>query len=100
MFDNMERKIETHSLTLMLKQQPCQRSAPYHDGAEVVTDLSDGDQAAGHCEGLCPLGAFGRGMHILSCNKHLPPWCKCENELKDAASGAFHRRDNRNRRNL
>lgn len=33
--DNMERKIETHCLMLMLKQQPvAQRSAPYLDGTE------------------------------------------------------------------
>ena len=46
--DNMERKIETHCLTLMLKQQPVASDLRHISTAlKVVTDLERmGDQAA------------------------------------------------------
>ena len=49
--DNMERKIETHCLMLMLKQQPVASDLrPYLDGTES-SDRSgaDGRSGSGHC---------------------------------------------------
>ena len=54
--DNMERKIETHCLTLMLKQQPVASDLRL-DGAEGCDRSgADGRSGGGHCRSVPAFG--------------------------------------------
>jgi len=63
--DNMERKIETHCLMLMLKQQPVASDLRHISTAlKVVTDL-DGRSGSGYCRSVPAL----RGSGLRSCEQ-------------------------------
>ncbi len=68
--DNMERKIETHCLTLMLKQQPVASDLRHISTAlKVVTDLERmGDQAAD----IADLSLRLEKSDVSLVSKHLP----------------------------
>lgn len=65
--DNMERKIETHCLMLMLKQQPVASDLRHISTAlKVVTDLEpDGRSGSGYCRSVPAL----RGSGLRSCEQ-------------------------------
>ena len=87
--DNMERKIETHCLMLMLKQQPVASDLRHISTAlKVVTDLERmGDQAADIADLSLRLEAADYGL----VSKHLPAMV-AKTMVKDAIR-AFIERD-------
>lgn len=89
--DNMERKIETHCLMLMLKQQPVASDLRHISTAlKVVTDLERmGDQAADIADLSLRLEAADYGL----VSKHLPAMvANVKTMVKDAIC-AFIERD-------
>ena len=90
--DNMERKIETHCLTLMLKQQPVASDLRHISTAlKVVTDLERmGDQAADIADLSLRLEAC-RYYGLVS--KHLPAMVANVKTMVKDAIRAFIERD-------
>ena len=89
--DNMERKIETHCLTLMLKQQPVASDLRHISTAlKVVTDLERmGDQAADIADLSLRLEAADYGL----VSKHLPAMVANVKTMVKDAIRAFIERD-------
>lgn len=96
--DNMERKIETHCLMLMLKQQPVASDLRHISTAlKVVTDLERmGDQAADIADLSLRLEAADYGL----VSKHLPAMVANVKTMVKGCNLRFHRARYRNRRNL
>ena len=89
--DNMERKIETHCLMLMLKQQPVASDLRHISTAlKVVTDLERmGDQAADIADLSLRLEAADYGL----VSKHLPAMVANVKTMVKDAIRAFIERD-------
>ena len=89
--DNMERKIETHCLMLMLKQQPVASDLRHISTAlKVVTDLERmGDQAADIADLSLRLEAADYGL----VSKHLPAILANVKTMAKDAIRAFIERD-------
>ena len=89
--DNMERKIETHCLTLMLKQQPVASDLRHISTAlKVVTDLERmGDQAAD----IADLSLRLEDADISLVSKHLPAMVANVKTMVKDAIRAFIERD-------
>ena len=89
--DNMERKIETHCLTLMLKQQPVASDLRHISTAlKVVTDLERmGDQAAD----IADLSLRLEDADISLVSKHLPAMVANVKTMVKDAIHAFIERD-------
>ena len=89
--DNMERKIETHCLMLMLKQQPVASDLRHISTAlKVVTDLERmGDQAADIADLSLRLEAADYGL----VSKHLPAMVANVKTMVKVAIRAFIERD-------
>ena len=89
--DNMERKIETHCLTLMLKQQPVASDLRHISTAlKVVTDLERmGDQAAD----IADLSLRLEDADISLVSKHLPAMVANVKTMVKDAIHAFTQRD-------
>ena len=89
--DNMERKIETHCLTLMLKQQPVASDLRHISTAlKVVTDLERmGDQAADIADLSLRIEAADYGL----VSKHLPAMVANVKTMVKDAIHAFIERD-------
>ena len=85
--DNMERKIETHCLTLMLKQQPVASDLRHISTAlKVVTDLERmGDQAAD----IADLSLRLEKSDVNLVSKHLPAMVSNVKTMVNDAIRAF-----------
>lgn len=90
--DNMERKIETHCLTLMLKQQPVASDLRHISTALKVDDRSGarmGDQAAD----IADLSLRLEDADISLVSKHLPAMVANVKTMVKDAIRAFIERD-------
>ena len=89
--DDMERKIESHCLSLMLRQQPVASDLRHISTAlKVVTDLERmGDHAADIAELTLQMELAGASSMI----KHLPPMVEAVNTMVRDAINAFTGRD-------
>lgn len=91
LIDNMERKIESHCLELMLKQQPVARDLRHISMAlKVVTDLERmGDQAADIAE----LSLRLESAEVTGISRHLPAMVTQVQAMVNDAIQAFVSRD-------
>lgn len=89
--DNMERKIESHCLELMLKQQPVARDLRHISMAlKAVTDLERmGDQAADIAE----LSLRLESAEVMGISRHLPAMVTQVQAMVNDAIQAFVSRD-------
>lgn len=93
--DDMERKIESRCLSLMLRQQPVARDLRHISTAlKVVTDLERmGDHAADIAEFTIRLGEGVNDESIRKASRHLPEMVEHVKTMVDDAIRAFTERD-------
>lgn len=93
--DDMERKIESRCLSLMLRQQPVARDLRHISTAlKVVTDLERmGDHAADIAELTIRLGEGVNDESIRKASRHLPEMVEHVKTMVDDAIRAFTERD-------
>ena len=88
--DNMERKIETHCLMLMLKQQPVASDLRHISALKMITDMERiGDQAAD----IADLSLRLEDADISLVSKHLPAMVANVKTMVKDAIHAFTQRD-------
>ncbi len=91
LIDNMERKIETHCLTLMLKQQPVAKDLRHISTAlKVVTDL---ERMGDHASDIAELSTHLKEEPICSASKHLPAMVENVKAMVSDAIRAFIEKD-------